>query len=521
MKRFFLILCLGGLAALQAAEPLQPSDFNLDGNSTFHDGVFTVTIPKTPGITNETRGIRLKRAAKFAGKSVRIRAEMRWRNIESDAVGPHVGGKILSAFRKADGSAEYYFSRILTGNSKDWEEVSTFCSFPADLKSASVAFGIQQAWGVLEIRNPTWEYVLMPQNSIKLPENFRCEYSPAVKAWPIRRGVMSPVPKRITEQDIRDLAAWNVNLIRYQMVMTDGVRNVADLKEYNAYLDVCLDKLDELTPLLKKHNIKVVIAMMRPPGGRYRESGLLGTAGSEAAKAYGNDARFLIMEEPAYRQAFLDCWKHIATRYKGNPVVYGYDLVNEPVQIGPAKFNWWDLQYDAAKAIRAIDPETPIVIEGNDWDSSAGFVNMTPLPLKNIIYQFHMYIPGEYTHQGVQDKPYADSFPEKSWDYRDRGWNREKLRDAMQPVIDFQKKYGAKIFAGEFSASIWAPGAAAYLADVIAVFEENKWDWTYHAFREWEGWSLEHAGTPNDIRPSSENDRKKVVLDSLKRNRIQ
>ena len=49
---------------------------------------------------------------------------------------------------------------------------------------------------------------------------------------------------------------------------------------------------------------------------------------------------------------------------------------------------------------------------------------------------------------------------------------------------------------GEFSVAVWAPGGAAYLDDLVSIFEEYGWDWTYHAFREWEGWSLEHEGTP-------------------------
>ena len=28
--------------------------------------------------------------------------------------------------------------------------------------------------------------------------------------------------------------------------------------------------------------------------------------------------------------------------------------------------------------------------------------------------------------------------------------------------------------------------------------QEYGWDWSYHAFREWPGWSLEHADLPVD-----------------------
>ena len=67
---------------------------------------------------------------------------------------------------------------------------------------------------------------------------------------------------------------------------------------------------------------------------------------------------------------------------------------------------------------------------------------------------------------------------------------------------------------------VWAPGAAQYLEDCIAVFEEYGWDWTYHAFREWQGWSLEYEGEDQaSFRPSRDNDRKRVLLKGFEKNR--
>ena len=90
------------------------------------------------------------------------------------------------------------------------------------------------------------------------------------------------------------------------------------------------------------------------------------------------------------------------------------------------------------------------------------------------------------------------------------------------PVRAFEKRHGAKIYVGEFSAPAWAPGADRYIADCIALFREYGWDWTYHAFREWEGWSVEHEpvkfGTSHDcFRPSADNPRKRALLEGLKR----
>lgn len=500
------------------AEPLLESDFEMTKHGSFSNGIFTVSVSPEPHIPNQTLGMKLQfKKAKFAGKSVRFSAQMRCRDINSDSTGPHIGGKILTAYSNSAGIASYYSSKGLTGTHDEWQNVSCFCSFPADMKSAAVVFGIQQGWGTLEFRNPTYEIVSGKTTKISIPDGFSCKYTEEIAKRPAMRGVMSPPPNRITEQDIHDMAQWNVNLLRYQMV--DGIRDLKDLKEYDLWINSMLNKLEELIPQLKKYGIRVIIDMHRPPGGRYANSAMLqGTAGEKAAEAYGNSGRFRMMEEPIYRDAFLETWRQIAKRFKGNPVIYGYDLVNEPDQRGPAKFDWLELQFDAARAIREIDQETPIVVSGNRWSSPVAFGQMVPLPLKNIIYQVHMYEPGDYTHQGVGNKLYGDTYPKESWDYRERGWSREKLEQAMKPVIDFQKKYDSKILIGEFSVTIWAPGAANYLEDVISIFEKHGWDWTYHAFREWPGWSVEHAGVPNNIQPAADSDRKDVLLKYFRKN---
>jgi hypothetical protein len=55
---------------------------------------------------------------------------------------------------------------------------------------------------------------------------------------------------------------------------------------------------------------------------------------------------------------------------------------------------------------------------------------------------------------------------------------------------------------GEFSAIRWAPGADRYLSDLIGIIEAHGWDWTYHAFREWDGWSVEYSPDKNDHNPA-------------------
>ena len=523
MEKIMFFLLFFAATLLHAEKVVMtPKDFILGkqnfGGVTFstshHNGVYKVDIPPTPAISNNTRGIQLVNLRRFAGKNVWFRADMRCREIASHQTGSHVGGKILSYF-KADGSYVFFSTTTLNGDQPHWQSVELYCSFPADSSDIGLTFGIQQGYGILEFRNPTYEIVEPPQTSIKIPPNFKCEYTERVTGNVRRRGVMLPAWEQVTEKHIEDLAAWNVNLVRYQIV--DGIRNFFDIGEYTRWFTRSIDHLEKLLPVFEKYDIQVIVDMHRPPGNRYGGIWNLGpntflSQSLAKVKKFGNQGRFLMQEEDRYRNLYLELWRQTAARLKDKPIIYGYDLYNEPDQRGPARYDWWNLMYDGAKAIREIDPETPILVQGNYLSNPALF-EMVPLPFKNVIYSVHMYNPGNYTHQGViNDLNYVNTYPAKAIGYHK---DREKLRDSMRATINFAQKYNAKIQVGEFSVVIWAPDGAAWLEDTISLFEEYKWDWTYHAFREWSGWSVEHTGTPKNIVPAENTDRKQVLLKYL------
>ena len=215
------------------------------------------------------------------------------------------------------------------------------------------------------------------------------------------------------------------------------------------------------------------------------------------------------------QQRFLDVWRGIAARFCGNAdVIYGYDLVNEPVQRREALpgCDGWTLQRRAAEAIREIDPETPVIVESNLLDHPETYGSMSPLDLANVIYEVHVYNPVDFTHQGVGGPYEPKSYPDAR-----RGWDKDFLRRVLAPVRAFELRHGAKIYVGEFSAIAWADGADKWLADAISLFGEYGWDWTYHAFREWHGWSVEHEGPDaKHMVPSPDNPRKRALLDGLK-----
>jgi len=121
-------------------------------------------------------------------------------------------------------------------------------------------------------------------------------------------------------------------------------------------------------------------------------------------------------------------------------------------------------------------------------------------------------MPGEYTHQGVNSNVATNKYPDA-----DKGWNRDYIVRQLSAVRAFELKHHAKIYIGEFSAAAWAEGADRYIADCFSVFNEYGWDWSYHAFREWTGWSVEHE-TPRGGRAvaSEDNPRKRALLAGMR-----
>ena len=317
------------------------------------------------------------------------------------------------------------------------------------------------------------------------------------------RGCM--LPHGTKEEDIATLASWGATLVRFQIARNwTGVDDNQDLAEYAAWVDSLLDNLAEVLEWCAARGMKVCVDLHTPPGG----------------KRAGDRAMNMFFKEK-FADAFVETWRRIATRFKGHPALYGYDLVNEPIQRVPAPFSYWELQKRAAEAIREIDPGAAIVVESNLGSVAESYRYLSPLAMDNVIYQVHLYKPYEYTHQGVWGNPFEEGGRPLVWPDPARGWTQDHLRRVLAPVREFQKKHKCRIYVGEFSAVSWAPGAENYLRDCIALFAEYGWDWTYHAFREWGAWSVEHepiepgrAG-PSNFRPVPDSPRKRALLEGL------
>ncbi len=310
------------------------------------------------------------------------------------------------------------------------------------------------------------------------------------------RGVMyGPAGKA---EDIETLAKWNVNLIRWQLHWVPGGKHDAwrdGLEAYDKWIDHTLDQMDTLLPLCEKHGIKVLIDLHTPPGGGI------------------NIGAWALFEEKKYQDHFIKVWDRISARYKGNKTIWGYDLANEPIEglTAPGLLGWRELALAVSERIRKVDADHAIIVEpgpGGDWENLPFF---PPLPVKGIVYSPHMYKPGQFTHQGVFGKSAPIAYP---GEIAGKQWDKAAMRQALSEIRDYQLDYDVPIYIGEFSAIRWAPGESArdYLADCISLFEEFGWDWSYHAFREWSGWSVEYGSDPKDTKPSETQTSREILL---------
>jgi aryl-phospho-beta-D-glucosidase BglC (GH1 family) len=321
---------------------------------------------------------------------------------------------------------------------------------------------------------------------------------------PRLRGVMYGPDTR--EEDLRVLAEeWNANVVRLQInwvPMKQAEVWARDLDAYESWLEEALPAIDRGVEWCGKYGLMVLLDLHTPPGGR-EEGGVCP-----------------LFSRRDCQEKFVEVWERLARRYSGRECIWAYDLLNEPVEPppGPGVVAWDELFARATEAIRRIDPGRAVVFEPGPWGGCAGFDATAPLDLDRVVYSFHMYQPFQFTHQTIHGNPGGVDYPGL---INGRRWDKEALREAMRPAIEFQDAYNVQIVVGEFSAIRWAPGESAYryLRDCIDLFEEHGWDWTYHAYREWDGWSVEHGPDRESRRPTAEpTKRKRLLLEWFARN---
>jgi len=432
--------------------------------------------------------------APYRGMKLALRCRAKAEKVTKPAQ-PYLGVKFMLRFKT--GGTDIWLNQNDLYGTFGWKEISFQAGIPDDASGGQLYLGLQGSSGAAWFAAITVRGVSPGRRFAAAARTGASPYKG--HALPRLRGVMSPTA--YLPEDIRALGEeWKANLIRWQLTRAWGVPGTdRDLAEYDAWIERKCDELEEVLPACQARGIKVVVDLHSPPGGRYRDNAVA------------------MFYEAKYNEHFVKTWEPIASRFKGHPALWAYDLINEPVETGlpPEGLDFWETQERAARAIRRIDPETAIIVAADEWDGPGGYAFMTPLDVPNVVYQVHMYVPHAFTHQGVSNAVTGVRYPGT---IDGRYFDKEALRAVLKPVREFQEAYGVHIYVGEFSAIRWAPGAADYLRDCIGLFEEYGWDWSYHAFREWSGWSPEYENVREDRKAASPTARMRLLLSWFAKN---
>jgi hypothetical protein len=386
-------------------------------------------------------------------------------------------------------------ARVETDNF-DWQRVAFTARVPADAIAVRLMLGLEQVTGKVWFDDLKISAARPPVVRAAKPASG----SPYTgHSEPRLRGAM--ISPNLDASDLRTLGRdWNANLIRWQLIRHGTPGQPMPLDGYDQWLEGELKKLDAALPVSEQVGLRVVVDLHSPPGGKATASGYV-----------GSDDR--LFTDPSCQKKFVEVWQHVAARYKSAKPIWGYDLANEPVEdfVDEGCDDWQALAERAARAIRTIDPQRTVIVEPAAWGGPDGLNDLVPLPISNVVYSVHMYLPHAFTHQGVHRPGPAYRYPGV---IDGKQWDKAQLESALRPVVEFQQAYGAQIYIGEFSAIRWAPEGSAtrYLKDLIAIFEARGWDWSYHAFREWNGWSVEHGPDRNDQQRATEpTDRERLL----------
>lgn len=189
--------------------------------------------------------------------------------------------------------------------------------------------------------------------------------------------------------------------------------------------------LDQAVGWAKEAGIYVILNMHAAPGAQ--------------APAYFADSDGVahLWASPQFQEEFINDWKILANRYKDEPTVAGYEILNEPDAVNGNQVT--DLYQRAIATIRQTDNRHIIFLDGNHY---AGDFSIFPKPLaENTVYVFHDYIT---TLAGLQN------------DINRNGYQ------------DFQKKFNVPLMCNEFDDHYFYP-----FTDYFNVNNINWAPWQY------------------------------------------
>jgi endoglucanase len=206
----------------------------------------------------------------------------------------------------------------------------------------------------------------------------------------------------ISRDDIRFIASVGFNTVRiplhWNLFMTpDGTMSGEGWA-----------LLDRVLGWVKEAGLLAIVDLHAAPGGQ---------TGINHDDGPGYPLMFYV---PRDRDLTVRLWQAIALRYKGNPAILGYDLLNEPIapyhDIATLNPRLEPFFKRVTEAIRDVDPGRIVFLAAGQWSSS--FDMFGPPFAPNLAYTYHSF------------------------------WASTK-RDSIQRHLNFSERYDVPLFLGE------------------------------------------------------------------------
>lgn len=171
---------------------------------------------------------------------------------------------------------------------------------------------------------------------------------------------------RYTENDMRRQAEWGANHLRLAFyyrdyALPDGSPNPEKLRE-----------IDEVIQWAEKYRQYVILDLHTYPGKK-------------------EHPKEQIWTNPEAQEQFLRFWRAMAERYRSNPVVGAYELMNEPrmTPLDPGRIA--ALNRRAVHAIREMDPQKILIVSGDNDSQCPWLRDEVKIDDPQILYTAHFY----------------------------------------------------------------------------------------------------------------------------------
>lgn len=259
-----------------------------------------------------------------------------------------------------------------------------------------------------------------------------------------------------TEKDINEVKTTGANVVRI------GFRLWEIEKTPYAYSERALEHLDKTIARWGENGIYVILDLHAA-----------GQNSMDHNKEYGN----IIWNDKDFQGRVIALWGLIASRYKNNKYVAGYDIINEPQAPNINALN--SFYKKTIEKIRETDKKHILFIELNLYNTMeilfGGEYNDD-----NIAFSVHFYEPHKFTNQGMRDKTTGYVYPDE---YNGVYWDKNHINAYFDNVL--ARINGKPLFVGEFSANVWNGGeyALQWTRDVIDILNNKGIHYTFFQYK--------------------------------------